>query len=117
MNILPASVSSALLLLLLATPRPAVAVELPMGNGQPRAGIEIPAGSNAQVEGVKGTGLLKISYGKRIYYTSLTALVGFLPKANGSGCTLAISSDKGVELVDVATSQEDVLNAVKLARD
>jgi hypothetical protein len=81
------------------------------------SGVEIPGGSNAEVEGVPHTGLLKIVNGKRAYYASLVSVLGFEPKANGMGCILLIATDKGVQSVDVATSQEDVLKAIRLSRD
>ena len=79
--------------------------------------IDIPGGSEAVVEGVKEAGLIKIVNGRRIYYASVEAVRGFEPKANGKGCILFIDSDKGVQPVDVSSSEAQVIAALVLARD
>ena len=82
------------------------------------AAVELPGGSSAQLEATAATGFVRLvdGNGRREYFATVEALVGFLPKANGTGCVLYIQTEAGVQQTEVKTTRDEILNAVKLSR-
>ena len=82
------------------------------------AAVELPGGSSAQLEATNATGFVRLvdGNGRREYFATVEALVGFMPKANGTGCVLYIQTEAGVQQTEVKTTRDEILIAVKLSR-
>jgi hypothetical protein len=82
------------------------------------AAVELPGGSAAVLEATDATGFVRLvdGNGRREYFATVEALVGFMPKSNGTGCVLFIQTEAGVQQTEVKTTRDDVLKAVKMSR-
>lgn len=78
--------------------------------------VELPGGSNAQLQATDATGYILLVNGRSEYLVSLPALLGIQPKNNGRGCVLLIQTESGVQQTEVATGKDDILAAVKASR-
>jgi hypothetical protein len=82
------------------------------------AAVELPGGSSALLEATDATGFVRLvdGNGRREYFATVEALVGFMPKPNGTGCVLFIQTEAGVQQTEVKTTREEILKAVKISR-